>query len=171
MSVVYGSDSVAPEKGNKLTAPQSQDPQSGATPSPLADWGTRAAGFLIDYAPWLILEAIFFRSVAFRYLLSLVGIAYWAYLGHLDGVTGQTPGKAVMGIRLVNEQGELLGSGAGIGRKFLHILDAICLIGFLLPIVDAKRQTFADKLMTTYVVKGAEKRSFGLDLWRVPQQG
>ena len=104
-----------------------------------------------------------------NYFFSLLGYAYWGYLGHLEGVSGQTPGKAIQGTRLVNEQGELLGSGAGIGRKFLHILDFICFIGFLLPLVDAKRQTFADKIMNTYVVTGVEKKPFAVDLWMPPK--
>ncbi len=77
----------------------------------------------------------------------------------------------MMGIRLVNGQGETIGSGAGIGRKFVHIVDSIvCLLGWLLPLVDDKRQTIADKLMQTYVVTGVEKRPFSVDLWRPPQQ-
>ena len=53
-------------------------------------------------------------------------------------------------------------------RKFVHILEAICFIGFLLPIVDAQRQTFADKIINTYVVKGVEKKPFSVDLWMPP---
>lgn len=128
-------------------------------------------GFLVDWAPIIIVNAIFIRSAFIGWLISLASIAYVAYLGHLDGLTGQTPGKAMMGIRLVNQQGELLGSGAGIGRKFVHILDSIvCFLGWLLPIVDSKRQTIADKVMTTYVVTGVEKKSFAIDLWKPPAQ-
>ncbi|HLF62018.1 MAG TPA: RDD family protein [Acidimicrobiia bacterium] len=99
----------------------------------------------------------------------LLSAGYLAYLGHLEGVSGQTPGKAMQGTRLVNENGELLGSGAGIGRKFVHILDAICFIGYLLPLVDTKRQTFADKIMNSYVVTGVEKKPFAVDLWLPPK--
>lgn len=42
--------------------------------------------------------------------------------------------------------------------------------GWLLPLVDEKRQTIADKLMQTYVVTGVEKKAFSVDLWRPPQQ-
>ena len=144
------------------------DQQSGA-PSPLASWGTRALGFIIDAAPIWILQLIFFRSDAINILISIVSIGYIAYIGHLEGVSGQTPGKAMMGIKLVNEQGELIGSGAGIGRKFVHILDNIvCFLGWLLPIVDSKRQTIADKVMSTYVVSGLEKKPFSVDLWTRP---
>jgi len=155
-----------------MTTPEPPTPQPAANPSPLADWGTRALGFLVDYAPFIILEAITFNSRGIFSFIGVVGIAYWAYMGHLDGVTGQTPGKALMGIRVVNEQGGLLGSGAGIGRKFLHILDGlVCGLGYLLPLVDANRQTIADKVMTTYVVSGVEKKSFALDLWMPPKAG
>ena len=155
-----------------MTAPESPTPQPASSdPSPLADWGTRAVGFLVDWAPVLILNAIFFQTAFIGWLIWLATIAYTAYLGHLDGLTGQTPGKAMMGIRLVNQQGELLGSGAGIGRKFAHILDSIvCGLGWLLPLVDSKRQTIADKVMTTYVVSGVEKKSFAFDLWKPPAQ-
>jgi uncharacterized RDD family membrane protein YckC len=102
--------------------------------------------------------------------LGIVGLAYWVWIGHLEGTTGQSPGKAMQGIRLVNQQGELLGSGAAIGRKFLHILDfLVCGLGFLLPIVDAKRQTIADKVMDSYVVTGVEKKPFNIDLWLPPK--
>jgi uncharacterized RDD family membrane protein YckC len=153
-----------------LTTPEAPTP--AAIPSPLADWGTRALGFLIDYAPILIINAIFFNNRAIFSFTGLLGIAYFILLGYLDGLTGQTPGKAMMGTRLVNASGQLIGTGAGIGRKFLHILDSIvCGLGYLLPLVDAKRQTIADKVMTTFVVTGVEKRPFAFDLWIPPKQG
>lgn len=149
--------------------PPAATPEPVGTPAPLADWGTRALGFLVDWAPVLVLNAIFFRSSFFSWLIWLATIAYVAYLGHLDGLTGQTPGKAIMGIRVVNEQGALIGSGSGIGRKFAHIVDSlVCGLGWLLPLVDSKRQTIADKLIQTYVVTGAPKKPFGFNLWAPP---
>jgi len=153
-----------------LTTPEIPAQQPPGSPSPLADWGTRAIGFVIDYLPIILLNVFSFWSSGLRAIGGLIGLGYWIYMGYLDGEAGQTPGKAMQGIRLVNEQGTSIGAGAGIGRKFLHILDAICLVGFLLPIVDAKRQTFADKLMATYVVTGAEKKPFAVELWSPPQQ-
>lgn len=136
------------------------------TPSNLADWGTRAIGAVIDWLPAFIISVVTYRV----YFLSLLSLAYWAYLGHLEGVTGQTPGKAMQGTRLVDEKGQLLGSGQGIGRKFLHILDIlVCWLGFLLPLVDNKRQTIADKVVNSYVVTGVEKKQFNVNLWMVPK--
>ena len=65
-----------------------------------------------------------------------------------------------MGTRVVNQAGEVVGGGAGIGRKFLHILDTlVCLLGWLLPLVDSKRQTIADKVMSTPMWSQAWRRS------------
>ncbi len=152
--------------------PQPQPSDQGAS-SPLADWPVRAGGALIDLLPVIVLNLVFAWFPVIDVLVWLASIAYTAYLGYMEGVTGQTPGKAIMGIRLVNEQGDIIGSGPGIGRKFAHVVDsAVCLLGWLLPLVDAKRQTIADKLLQTYVVTGAEKKPFAVELWtQPPQQG
>lgn len=153
-----------------MSTPEFPAEQPEATPSSLATWGTRAAGYIIDFAPIWILSLLTFRSSSLSVLVSLVGIAYFVYMGWLDGATGQTPGKAIMGVRLVNQQGEIIGAGAGIGRKFAHILDSlVCMLGWFLPLVDSKRQTIADKVMTTFVVEGIEKRPFAVDLWMPPK--
>jgi uncharacterized RDD family membrane protein YckC len=154
-----------------MTGPEFPAPQPVGAPAHLADWGTRAIGFLVDYAPIIVLYLLTFRSFTLGTIVGLAGIAYWLYLGHLDGVTGQTPGKAIQGTRVVNGQGELIGSGSGMARKVAHIVDSlVCGLGWLLPIVDSKRQTIADKIMSTYVVTGVEKKSFGVDLWMPPKQ-
>ncbi len=149
--------------------PSDQPVPAPSHPTPLADWGTRAVGLLIDWIPIILLNVLTFWSSALRNLAGLIGILYVAYLGYMEGMTGQTPGKAVMGTRLVDQQGSVLGTGAGIGRKFVHILDSlVCLLGWFLPIVDDKRQTIADKVMTSYVVEGVEKKPFAVDLWMPP---
>ncbi len=84
-----------------------------------------------------------------------VGLAVFLYFAYLVGTTGQTPGKRALGIKVLREQdGQLLGAGAGIGRAFLHILDVLSLgLGYLWPLWDAKKQTFADKGIHSVVVK------------------
>lgn len=154
-----------------MTTPEPPAPQPAAVPSPLADWGTRAVGFLIDYLPILLLNVVTFWSDFLSWIAWVLTILYIVYLGNMEGTTGQTPGKAVQGIRLVDLQGQLIGGGAGIGRKFAHIVDSLaCMLGWLLPLVDDKRQTIADKLVNTYVVTGAEKKPFAVELWTAPRQ-
>jgi len=153
-----------------MTTPEPPIPQPVGVPAALASWGDRALGFLIDYLPIIILNALTFNRGLLGGLLGLVGIAYFAYLGHLEGTTGQTPGKAIMGLRLVDQNGNLVGSGSGIGRKFVHILDSlVCFLGWFLPLVDAKRQTIADKVMSTFVVGGQERKPFAVELWMPPK--
>lgn len=71
-----------------------------------------------------------------------------------QGRSGQTWAKSWVGIRLVREStGTPLGPGLTFVRQIAHILDALpCYLGFLWPLWDAKRQTFADKVMSSVVV-------------------
>ena len=150
-----------------MTTPEFPETQPVGTPANLASWGTRAIGLLIDALPALILQVLVFWSSTLQALVGVASFLYfYIYLGHLDGTTGQTPGKAVMGTRLVNASGDVIGSGSGIARKFAHIVDSlVCLLGWFLPLVDTNKQTIADKIMTTYVIEGTEKKQFAVDLY------
>lgn len=70
------------------------------------------------------------------------------------GGTGYTIGKGVLGITLVSEAtGQPIGAGKAFLRSLAHILDSLpCYLGLLWPLWDAKRQTFADKVMCTVVI-------------------
>jgi uncharacterized RDD family membrane protein YckC len=75
-----------------------------------------------------------------------------------QGETGYTLGKGVIGIKLVSEQtGQPVGVGMAIARYFVHILDGFCFIGYLWPLWDAKKQTFADKILTQIVIKAPQQ--------------
>jgi uncharacterized RDD family membrane protein YckC len=87
-----------------------------------------------------------------QWLLSLVGLAYIVWnLGYRQGTTGSSIGKSVMKFKVVSEKtGQPIGFGMSVVRQLAHFVDAIiCYIGFLFPLWDAKRQTLADKIMTT----------------------
>jgi RDD family len=82
----------------------------------------------------------------------LLGLAYliWNY-GYRQGTTGSSIGKSIMKFKVVSEKtGQPIGFGLSIVRQIAHFVDAIiCNIGYLFPLWDAKRQTLADKIMTT----------------------
>ena len=93
--------------------------------------------------------------------LALMGLGLLLMLGFViwntfikQGKTGYTIGKGVMGIKLVKaETGQPIGAGMAFVRQLAHIVDSLpCYIGFLWPLWDAKRQTFADKIIGTYVI-------------------
>jgi uncharacterized RDD family membrane protein YckC len=85
----------------------------------------------------------------------LVALAYviWNY-GYKQGTTGQSIGKGIMKFKVISEKtGPPIGFGMSVVRQLAHIVDgAICYIGYLFPLWDAKRQTLADKIMTTICV-------------------
>jgi uncharacterized RDD family membrane protein YckC len=71
-----------------------------------------------------------------------------------QGRTGQSLGKSALGIRLVKEDtGQAAGVGLTVGREFAHILDGFFYLGYLWPLWDEKKQTFADKICGTLVVR------------------
>ena len=84
--------------------------------------------------------------------LLALGLSLWQI--YLEGTTGQSTGKKAVGIRLARgDNGQNLGFGLALVRKLCHILDSLaCYVGYLWPLWDDMRQTFADKIMTTVVV-------------------
>ena len=82
--------------------------------------------------------------------LLILGYVIWNN-GYRQGTTGSSIGKSVMKFKVVSETtGEPIGFGMSVVRQLAHFVDAIiCYVGFLFPLWDAKRQTLADKIMTT----------------------
>jgi len=76
--------------------------------------------------------------------------AIWNY-GYRQGTTGSSIGKSVMHFKVVSERTGLpIGFGTSIVRQIAHVVDTIiCYIGYLFPLWDPKRQTLADKIMST----------------------
>jgi uncharacterized RDD family membrane protein YckC len=143
------------------------DPAWGGPPSEPGDyasWGRRAGGYLLDLLillPFYLVLAIgaglgngagdALRVIGY---LALIGFSIWNQIIR-QGRTGQSLGKEWVGIRLLRESnGQPLGPGMTFVRAIAHIVDAIpCYIGFLWPLWDKKRQTFADKICGTVVVR------------------
>jgi len=93
-------------------------------------------------------------STALIWLGVITSLAFfiWNYCFR-QGRTGATIGKSVLAIRLVNDTMQPIGAGLAFLRYLLNIVNAIpCYLGYFWPIWDAKKQTFADKIMGTYVI-------------------
>ncbi|MFE6888890.1 RDD family protein [Streptomyces sp. NPDC057694] len=137
----------------------------------LAHWGLRVASYLLDGLligiPYLLVFAIFLAPLdpgespaSGAVVAILVAVLYAIGMGfyqvYLEGKTGQTIGKKAVGIRTLREiDGQPIGFGLAFGRKLCHIVDGMaCYIGYLWPLWDAKKQTFADKICSTLVIKG-----------------
>jgi uncharacterized RDD family membrane protein YckC len=129
----------------------------GATP-PYANWGQRFLGTLVDGLVFLVPYIVVIvgrgnAAVMGIGFVLLLGVAIWQLIQ--EGRTGQTVGKKALGIRLVREaDGQPLGVGMAFVRRLAHFLDSIaCYLGWLWPAWDAKRQTFADKVCGSIVIR------------------
>jgi len=98
-----------------------------------------------------VLMAIFGAQQAASWLGSIIGIIYvigfWTW-------RGQTLGKMVMGIKIVETDGSPIGIGRAILRYVGYLVSTIIIcIGYLMIAWDSKKQGLHDKIAGTYVVK------------------
>jgi uncharacterized RDD family membrane protein YckC len=151
---------------------------SAASQAPLASWIQRVGASVADYAlilPFVVLRSIFASKISITsvngtigttqtggnaplfLLMSLIIFAIVVYNRWYLGGQGQSFGKKTLDLTLV---GEASGQPIGMARAFLrdlaHFVDSIiCLVGYLFPLWDPKRQTIADKIMMTVVTTKA----------------
>ncbi len=154
----------------------------GAPPrSDYAVWGQRMRARLIDQGPTYVGLIIFFAGYLVAVielsrssestpdfetaavamiiglsviLASLAWVAYNRWM--IAGKTGQSLGKRMTKIRLIGEETNTpIGAKNAFIRDLVHILDALTVVGYLWPLWDDKKQTFADKIMKTIVVNEA----------------
>jgi len=129
-----------------------------------ASWLQRVGGYLLDalvMLPFYILvgigAAVGGGGGAALTVVGYLGAVIFGIWNQIfrQGKTGQSLGKEWVGITLLSERdGQPIGPGMTFVRALAHIVDALpCYIGFLWPLWDKKRQTFADKLCKTVVVR------------------
>jgi uncharacterized RDD family membrane protein YckC len=159
-----GSQSPSPGAG---WPPPLGEPVDDLPTEAYASWIRRVGAFIIDQLVYLILVAILGLGGGLiigaaggssrlegivRLILTLVILAYliWNW-GYRQGTTGSTIGKSVLKFKVVYERdGQPIGFGSSIVRYFAHFIDSITFgIGYLLPLLTAKRQTIADMIMST----------------------
>ena len=76
-----------------------------------------------------------------------------AYFTYFHGTTGQTPGKRLLGLRVVQETGEPIGLGTAFLRWVGYIVSALpMLMGFLWAGADRRKQGWHDKIAGTVVI-------------------
>jgi hypothetical protein len=118
---------------------------------------------LIDYvAPAIVLNLLLSLGavtggMAWRLVLAVVGslgilgFGIWNS-GYLQGTTGRSVGRWVARTKLVMiGNGQPVGFGRSLTRQICHGLEFG--IGYLWPLWDGKRQTFADKIVGTVVIR------------------
>jgi uncharacterized RDD family membrane protein YckC len=125
--------------------------------NPVAQGGVVAAGFGIRLGAYII-DAIILgilQYVGITGILSLiVSAAYFVCFWVL--MKGQTPGKMVLGLRVVPVDGKPLDwTKAGLRYVGYLVSGIILAIGFIMVAFDSKKQGLHDKIAGTVVVKKA----------------
>ncbi len=147
-----------------------------------ASWGKRVGAMLIDNIPSYVGLIIFsvgyvvwllrfsagastgsldlaggLLPMIIGFAIMLVGLGWTIYNRWLvAGRTGQSLGKRVTRIRLLSELTDApIGPTNAFVRDLVHILDGMAYVGYLWPLWDDKRQTFADKIVRTVVVNAS----------------
>lgn len=154
--------------------------QPATNPNAYTPWLDRVLASVIDQIPFLVIFFVGYGvlmgiaaavassvdssgepsggAVAFlvvgMFALFAVTLAFpvWNF-GYRQGKTGQSLGKQVMKFKVISEKtGQPIGFGMSLVRQLAHVLDSFFYIGYLMPLWDGKRQTIADKMMTTVCV-------------------
>lgn len=146
-----GSDTVTAE-------PASWWRRTGAWLTDLIFVGVLVMGFLMvammviapkNLTPLQQLMAIAVPGAALAGLLAFFYTTLFAFLW-----AGRTPGRRLMGIRLVDVTGHSPGVARSLLRAALSLVSfGLCLSGFWLALFDRHGQTLHDKLTRTFVVK------------------
>ncbi len=92
---------------------------------------------------------------AFSPVFLVMILAYPVLVTIMVANRGQSPGKIVVGIKIVRRDGKNLGFGLAILREWIgkFVSSLILYLGFIWILFDAKRQGWHDKLADTVVVK------------------
>ena len=115
-------------------------------------------------------SASFLRRLS-AYILDALLVPLTLFIGYLIWwlivlANGQTPGKQLVGIRVMKDSGEPSGWGLTFVRQFvvqglvIGFLSAITggivfAVNYLLPLFDKDKQALHDKMVATVVVKDA----------------
>jgi uncharacterized RDD family membrane protein YckC len=128
----------------------------------LADNGTRFMALIIDS----ILVGIVAGALGAggRWFLGgsisfLVGVGYhWLFLTRNNG---QTPGKMLMGIKVIKSDGtELTGIDAVLRYLGYYINTAVFFLGWIWAFIDPQQQGWHDKIARTFVVVADDKQRY-----------
>ncbi len=95
--------------------------------------------------------------------MAILTLFFSAYFTYFIGKTGQTPGKKIMGLKVVNEKGGVVGCKIALMRYIFFIPYQLGSLGFIILIIsaisgsaDKNKRMLHDRLSKTFVI-GKEK--------------
>ncbi|HVJ51695.1 MAG TPA: RDD family protein [Aliidongia sp.] len=131
-------------EGKRSGLRQITSPEGVVLPVELASYGERAAAYLIDMAIWLgitlltgLIAALILRGPALIYVLLImvftaVLIRNLYFIGFELAWQGATPGKRVLGLRVVDRRGGPLQPGAVVARNLTREIEIYMPLGLML---------------------------------------
>lgn len=128
---------------------------AGGPSGPRASIGLRFVALLIDgvilVVVQLVIRAIAGQAAA-QILGAVIGIAYYAYFEGQPA--GQTLGKRVMGIRVIDfNTGGSIDMGRAAIRSVVRLISGfVCAIGYIWALFNKENQTWHDLAAQTVVV-------------------
>ncbi len=150
------------------------------TQNGLAPWHVRLGAYAVDVLPGIAVVATMLlvsftvplRGVWWWVSISVAAVAFLLVLVNrlmLPAVTGWSLGRAVCGIAVIGADGQAPGPWRLLLRDVAHLLDTASLfVGWLWPLWDSRRRTFADMLAGTEVrYAEAEERPANGRRWTV----
>jgi uncharacterized RDD family membrane protein YckC len=113
--------------------------------------GLLSGGGYADRGPGYANAGINVGGNAFWLLLAL-GIGYYIVC---EAATGATLGKRMVGIRVLDEDGDRVTLGSAVIRNLLRLVDALFfyLVGFLFAVTSSRGQRLGDRAAHTIVVR------------------
>jgi Mce-associated membrane protein len=129
----------------------------------LAPWHIRVGAFAVDVLPGaavaatmaLVALTVGQHAVWYWICVSVGGLAILLVLVNrmlLPTITGWSLGRALFGIAVVRRDGTAPGAWTLLLRDLAHLLDiASVFVGWLWPLWDSRRRTFADIVLRTEV--------------------
>ena len=97
------------------------------------------------------IQAIGSKLLLFYVIMLAIYLFYYTYF---VGKKGATPGKSVLGLKIVRPDGSDVGYGTALGRFFAYIISAIPIyIGYIMAGFDEEKRALHDRVCNTRVIK------------------
>ena len=147
------------EKARWTTRKDAAQPVSTAIEA-RAGFGIRLLAYIIDVIILAIVSAVVTlvfgaagdagQTIA-GVINAVIGLAYTLYFW---STSGATPGKSVLGLRVVAIDGSPMNITKAIMRLIGYVVSSVVLfLGFIWIIFDGQKQGWHDKIAGTYVIK------------------
>lgn len=128
----------------------------------LAPWLSRVGAVAVDVLPGvavvvtlaLVSSTVPARGVWWWVCICVLGLVVLAMLVNrllLPTILGWSLGRALVGVAVTRRGGEVPGPWTLLLRDVAHLLDTVSVVGWLWPLWDSRRRTFADMVARTEV--------------------